>query len=371
MKVVVDKQSLQKAISTVIKATALRSAHQALEGILLEAKNNSLSLYATDNQIQISTVIDADVIREGKTLVLSKKFNDIIRNFDSYNVDIEVDDNNQITMSCSNSVFNIAGMDYRTFPNREVYNMNEFIKLDNELLKSMIRETIFACASMDSVSPILTGILVENKDEKLKFVAIDGFRMAIRNEELKEKFNNNIKCVVPQRTLNELGKILQTYDDEVFINISSTKFIVNIGKTQLVSNLLQGNFIDYNSIIPSRSNTKVKINRLELLSACERASIITDEGKNNLIRMDFSDGVLKLSSRSTIGKMEEEMEVLINGDDVSIAFNSRYFIDVLKNIKDDRVILEFNDHTSPCLINPIDNKNYLYLIMPVRLNENE
>ena len=187
MNIKVDRNEFLKALVTVSKATTLRNVG-SLEGILLESYDDVLSLYATNKEIQISTIIDAKVIREGKLLINSRILSDIVRSFDNGEVEIDADENNNIKLTCLNSKFNITAMDHRTFPNKEVYNINDFIKMDNHVIRNMVKETSFACATSDSVSPILTGILIENNDEDIKFVAIDGFRMAIRSEQSKERY---------------------------------------------------------------------------------------------------------------------------------------------------------------------------------------
>ena len=367
MNIKVDRNEFLKALITVSKATTLRNVG-SLEGILLESYDDVLSLYATNKEIQISTIIDAKVIREGKLLINSRILSDIVRSFDNGEVEIDADENNNIRLTCLNSKFNITAMDHRTFPNKEVYNINDFIKMDNHVIRNMIKETSFACATSDSVSPILTGILIENNDEDIKFVAIDGFRMAIRSEQSKERYMNNIKCVVPSSTLNELNKILTNYDDDVFLNINDKKFVANIGRTQLVSSLLQGQFIDYSNLLPKESKTIVKMNKNELLSACERAAIISDEGRAHLITLHFTDNNLLLTSKSAYGNVEENININLSGEDLDISFNSRYVIDALKVIEDEKVILEFNSSNSPCLIKPVSSNKFTYLIMPVRIS---
>ncbi|WP_290770921.1 DNA polymerase III subunit beta [Anaerofustis sp.] len=367
MNIKVDRNEFLKALITVSKATTLRNVG-SLEGILLESYDDVLSLYATNKEIQISTIIDAKVIRAGKLLINSRILSDIVRSFDNGEIEINSDENNNIKLTCLNSKFNITAMDHRTFPNKEVYNINDFIKMDNHVIRNMIKETSFACANSDSVSPILTGILIENNDEDIKFVAIDGFRMAIRSEQSKERYMNNIKCVVPASTLNELNKILTNYEDDVFLNINDKKFIASVGRTQIISSLLQGQFIDYFNLLPKESKTIVKMNKNELLSACERASIISDEGRAHLITLHFNENNLLLTSKSAYGNVEENISINLSGESLDISFNSRYVIDALKVIEDEKVILEFNSSNSPCLIKPVNSNKFTYLIMPVRIS---
>lgn len=371
MNIITDKNELQRALSTVSRATALRNIGP-LEGLLIEAYDDKLSIYATNKEIQISTIIDARVIVEGKILVNSKIINDIVRSFEYGEVTINEDENYNITITCGNSVFNIKSMDYRTFPNREVYNINDFIQIENSVMKKMIKETVFACATNESmsVSPILTGVLIENTDEGINFVAIDGFRMAIRTEKAKERYMNTMKCVVPSSTLNELGRILSTYEDDVFINISDKKFIATVGKTQLISSLLQGKFIAYKNLIPSVSSTIVKMKKDDLMFACEKATIISDDAKAKLITLNFIEetDTLEISNKSKNGNYHDKLDISMSGEDIEISFNSRYLLDCLKVIEDENIIIELNSPKSPCLIKPVDSNKFNYLVMSVRMD---
>ena len=371
MNIITDRNELQRALSTVSRATAVRNIGP-LEGMILEAYDDKLLMYATNREIQISTVIDARVLVEGKILVNSKRINDIVRSFDYGDVQIEEDENYNVTVKCGNSVFDIKSMDYRTFPNREVYNINDFIKIENGKMKKMIKETVFACAPSEemAVSPILTGVLIENTDEGINFVAIDGFRMAIRTEKADERYMDSIHCVVPSSTMNELSRILSTYDDDVFINISDKKFIANVGKTQLVSSLLQGKFIAYKNLVPKVSSTIVKMKKDDLQNACEKSTIISDDANAKLITLKFraDTDTLEISNRSKSGKYHDVLDISMNGEDLEISFNSRYLLDCLKVIEDENIIIELDSPKSPCLIKPVDSNRFRYLVMSVRMD---
>ncbi len=367
MKFITDKKSFQNGISTVIIACASKSIDTSLEGILIEATDGKLNLYATNTEIKITTSIEANIMIEGKVLVPAKILNDIIRNFNEGDVTFEALENNNIIISCYNSVFNLTSLDHNTFPNKEFFNSNDFVKIENSVLRKMIKETTFSCGQRDGIAPVLSGVLIECDNELLKMVAIDGFRMAMREERLKDSFNNNIRCIVPSKSLNDILKIMSTYEEDVYIYITENKFIANIGKTQFISNLIKGTFPDYKNIIPKESETIVKVNKEDLLKSCERASIIIDEGRNNLINMIFEENELTIKSNSNIGKVVERVNILLNGENIDTSFNSRYFIDVLKILEDEKILIEFKGSSSACLIKPVNSSKYIYLIMPVRV----
>lgn len=365
MKIKVDRDEFKKALNTVTKAVQVRTS-SSLDGVFIECFDESLSLYATNKEIQISTIIFADVLREGSCLINANILNNIIGAFNSGIVEMDIDENNNVNLTCQKSEYKITAMDKRTYPKKEIYNANDFIKIKNNTLKSMIKETTFASADNDNVSPILRGVLIENNEDNIKFVAIDGFRMAIRREISSERYMENLKCIVPSSTLNELNKIIANYDEDVFINITDKKFIANIGKTQLVSSLITGQFIDYEKLIPDDSKTIIKINKNEILNSCERTSVISENSGRSLIKFNFSENLLTLNSKSDSGFAQDEIPINLNGEELVISFNSRYFIDALRAISDEKVIFEFNGPNNPCLIKPVDSNKYLYIVMPIR-----
>lgn len=295
---------------------------------------------------------------------------ELIRSYPDEMVNFSLDEHNMMNINCSKSDsksdVNILGRNPDEYPRIEAYNIKDFIKVDNSVLKSMIKDTVFACAFQESVSPVLTGVLVDYKEDILEFVALDGYKLALRKEKISENSDKALKCIVPGRTLSEILKILSIYDYDTLIHITDNKFIVNIGDTQVISNILEGNFINFNSLIPKDIKTIVKADTKELLHSVERAALITDESKNSLIKMNYSDDNLIITSESEIGRVTEDVNIIKNGEDIKIAFNSKFFVEILKIVTDERIVIEFKDKLSPTLIKPVDSDKYLYLVMPVR-----
>jgi len=361
------KTELLEGISTVQKAVTGKSTLPILEGILIKCKDGELSLTATDLDLGIETKVKCQVIENGSVVLNSRLFGEIIRRLPDISVEIEVDKSNNTSIVCGKSKFYIVGQNAADYPELPSINQNTMYKLPQELLKNMIRQTSFA-AAQDETRPILTGILFEVRDGVLSMVALDAYRLALRRSDIGPC--SNINAVIPSKTLNEVGKILQADDDEVSITFTPNHILFSIDDTQIISRLLDGEFINYRQIIPEEYKLRVKVNTKLLLDSIERASLLAKEGKTNLIKMDIKDENLIITSNSQFGNVYEEVPIELEGDELQIAFNSKYFIDVLKVIDEQEIYLEFSSSVSPCIVKTIDDGNYTYLVLPVRLVTN-
>lgn len=373
MKFSVNNQELFKSLSTVSRAISSKTTMPILECIFIEAKNNMLYLKGSDGELSIISKIPANISMEGCAVIPIKTITELIRSYPDETVNFSVDEHNVMNINCSKfdskSDVSILGRNPDEYPRLEAYNVKDFFKVDNAVLKSMIKDTVFACAFQESVSPVLTGVLIDYKEDNLQFVALDGYKLALRKEKISENNEKEIRCIVPGRTLTELLKILSIYDYDTLIHITDNKFVVNIGDTQVISNILEGNYINYSNLIPKDIKAIVKLETKEMLKSVERAALITDETKNSLIKMNFTDEKLVITSESEIGKVTEDVNISKNGEDIKIAFNSKFFVEILKIISDDRIVIEFKDKLSPTLVKPVDSDKYLYLVMPVRYVE--
>jgi DNA polymerase-3 subunit beta len=279
-------------------------------------------------------------------------------------VEIQVDGSYNTAILCGKSKFNLVGQDPGEYPELPSISENSMYSIPQDLLKNMIRQTIFA-AAQDETRPMLTGVLIEVKDGVLSMVALDAYRLALRRSHIDSQ--STISAVIPGKTLNEVGKILMSSEEEAAITFTTNHILFTIDRTRVISRLLDGEFINYRQIIPEEYKLRVKVNSRELLDSIERASLLAKEGKTNLIKMDVKDGLMAITSNSQLGNVYEEVPVSIEGGELQIAFNSKYFIDVLKIIDVEEVYLELSSSVSPCLVKTGDRNDYTYLILPVRL----
>ncbi len=371
MKFSVENKDLIKALSIVSRAIGIKNTMSVLECVYISAKNDKLTLKASDTEISIITSIEASVTDEGETLLPFKTMFELIRTYPNERVYFNIDDMSfATTITCSQSEVNILAQNPLDFPVFKAVEAGEFIKLGNEEFKDVIRETVFACAPQLSINPILSGVNVEIGEKELVFTALDGYKMALRRISAQTTSGESGKsAIVPGRTLSEILKIASFYTDDIYFAITSNRFVLNVGETQIMSILLEGPYINYKTLIPSEINTMVKANKADLLMSLERAGLISDASKNSIVKLNITDDNMNISSSSDRGKIVEDVLVGKTGDDLRIAFNVRFLADVIKNIRDDKIILEYKDSVGPCLIKPVDSERFLYLIMPVRYSD--
>ncbi|QEK10884.1 DNA polymerase III subunit beta [Crassaminicella thermophila] len=364
MKIICNQRILSSSINTVQKAVSSKTTLPILKGILLETCGQQLKLVGTDLEIGIENYIDAEIISKGAIVLSARILGDIIRKLPDEDVEIEVDMNNNATIRCANSEFTLIGQPAVEFPELPTVEESDAYKLPQDLLKNMIKQTIFATA-VDETRPILTGVLMELQEESINMVALDGYRLALRQANIKNALNN--KAVIPAKTLNEINRILEEENTDVEIFFTDKHVLFNMNKTRVISRLLEGEFINYEQIIPKEYKSRVKVNTKSLLGSMERASLLAKEGKNNLVKFSVRDELMTITSNAEIGKVFESVSIELEGEDVDIGFNSKYFLDALKIIDSDEVYLEFTTSVSPCIVKPTDHSNYTYLILPVRL----
>ncbi len=364
MNFICSKQKLQEGISIVTKAITGKTTLPLLEGIYIEATKDGLTLIGSDMDVSIETKVEADVITEGKIVIDSKLFSEIIRKLPNSDVKIEITDNDLIQVSCEKSVFNLVFMNPSDYPMLPMINEDITVEVPQNLLKNMIKGTSFAIAQ-DEARPILQGILFEVKDRQLNLVALDGYRLAIRTEVLD--IDNNIEVVIPGKTLNEVSKIIEDNSDIVKITFTNNHILFNLNNTKIISRLLEGKFVNYLSLLPQEHKLLVNVNKQELQNGIERASLMAKDGNSNLIKLDIQDETLVITSNSQLGKVREEVAINLQGEGVQIAFNSRYLLDVLKNMEEDEVVMEMTSGITPCVIKGNNMNNAKYLVLPVRL----
>lgn len=359
-----DTNELNAALSVVSRALAVRSPKPILEGILLEACDEGLRLTCTDMALGIETVVPAMFAEEGRIVLPGKLLCEIVRKLPGGSCDISIDDRLQATIRCASIRTKISGFDPVEYPELPEV-AGESFSMSQNTLRDMIGRTLFAIA-LDESRPILTGCLMEIGKTEMRVVALDGFRLALRRENIDGP-KNDVSAVVGGKVLGDIAKILADTDEPVALCFSKSHVKMDMGRTHVVARLLEGEFIRYRQILPEEWQTRVTVSRSELGSAIDRASLIAREGKTNLVCFKIDGETLEVTSNSEIGDMEERLPVTTAGKDLSIAFNVRYITDVLKALSDDEIVMRFNSNVSPCVICPTEGENYLYLVLPVRV----
>jgi len=371
MKFTCEQQTLSKALNTVSKAVTVRTTIPILKGILLKASDDQkLTLAASDLDMSIEKNIDVDVEEPGSIVVSAKLFGDIIRKLPNEMIFFEMSENGNIKIKTKNTEFEIVGFSAEEFPNiGEIEDVSSQLSFDKDIFREMIRKTSF-CASIDESKGVIVGVLLELDDNDFNMAALDGFRMAVAREKIKNEKKQNI--IISAKILNEIYKILSESEkeEEIGMILSSKKAVVLLERTKIVIRLLEGDFIKYREIIPADQDIRIIIEKRELEESIERASLLAKEGKNNLIRCSVKENLFTIKSSSEEGNVKEDIIMEKTGGDIEIGFNSKYLIEALKAIDDEKIMMELKTGTTPCLIKPVEGDNYEYLILPVRISTN-
>ncbi|MDL2235548.1 DNA polymerase III subunit beta [Christensenellaceae bacterium OttesenSCG-928-L17] len=364
MKINVETKALNAGISTVIKSLSSKPTLPILEGIYMEANMQGVLLRCSDLSLQIECTIPAIVEEEGEIVLPGRLFSEIVRKISSEQIDMQLTDKTmQVKGGRTRST--LQCMDAKDFPNLMITGEVTEVKLPQNVCKDMIRQTVFACAQEDS-KPILTGVLCEIKEDIFRMVALDGFRLALRTHRLPVMMEEK-EVVVPAKSFMEISRTLIDTDDLISMQITRTHLSIDMGHTKVVSRLLDGEFIKYRTILPKDHTSRVRVRREELLESIDRAILLAREGNNNLVRFMIEHDQLNIYANSPLGKLEEEISIHLNGDDLEIAFNAKYFSDMLKTLDDEEIFLDMNSSVSPCVVKPIQGDHYYYLILPVRI----
>ena len=359
-----DVSDLNASLSIVSRALAVRSPKPILEGILLESCEEGLRLTCTDLALGIETTIPASFIEDGRIVLPGKLLCEVVRKLPGGQVEFAISDRLQTTIRCASSRTTIMGLDPVEYPELPDVQGSSF-SMEQSVLRDMIGRTLFAIA-VDESRPILTGCLMEITPAEMRVVALDGFRLAMRKENVSGP-EKEVSAVVGGKVLGDIAKILADTDEAVSICFSRSHMKMVIGHTNVVARLLEGEFIRYRQILPDEWQTRVRVERSALWSAIDRASLIAREGKSNLVCFKIDGETLMVTSNSETGDVEEKILVSTEGKDLTIAFNVRYITDVLKALSDDEICMRFNSNVSPCVLCPTEGDSYLYLVLPVRV----
>lgn len=365
MKMSFSKTEMSEALNNISRAVPQRATIPALEGVKLCLINGKLEITGYDLEIGIQTVIDAESDDYGEYVFNSRLFSDIIRKMPTDTVTVEINTNLTARIFGGNAEYNIMAMSADEYPSIPEANQERKITIPQPLLKNMINQTIFAVAVSES-KPILTGELFEIEDGSFNLVAIDGYKLAIRNEMLKTDQNYNF--VIKARSLSEIAKLLGDDDSEMTEIFVSKKHInFKISNYTVISRLLEGEFHNYRGAMPKEYETDVIIDTKPFIDCLDRCTLLLNDKVKAPVRCAFSDGEVKISCTSTIGKLSDEMDAEINGPEVEIGFNCRYLLDALRAAESDKVRLSLSGSASPMRIMPIDGDSFTFLVLPVRL----
>ena len=372
MKIVCEKENILKAINSVTKAVASKTTMPILEGILIQTNDNDIKFTTYDLEMGIEYIInEAQIIEQGATVVNSIMFSEIIRKLPDTEISISLDKNNLLIIECEGSLYKLATMNPEEFPELPKIDVENSIEVDQNVLKEMIRKTIFAVSTEEN-RPIFTGCLFEIKNNRLNVVAVDGFRLAWKTKALKEAVKDFV-AVIPGRTLNEINKILLDSFDIVKIGVNKNQALFEMENCKIVTRLLDGEFLNYSSVIPENWETRIRVDRKNIQDCFERISLISasaiEKEKKYPVKVCVDIGKVIISCTNQTGDAKEEIYCATEGQNLEAGFNPKYFLDALRAIDDPEIYVDFGTSISPCIIRPIDDGDYIYMILPIRMKE--
>ncbi len=371
MKFICEKDLLLKGINSVVKAASTKTTMPILEGILIQTNDNEIKLTTYDLEIGIEYVMNCNVYEQGNTVVNAIMFSEIIRKLPDTDISIFINENNLLVIECEGSLYKLATMNPEEFPELPKIEIENSITLEQNTLKNMIRKTIFAVSTEEN-RPIFTGCLFEVQNNKLNVVSIDGFRLALKSNFLQEKANN-FSAVIPGKTLNEVNKIISDSFDIITIGISKNQALFEMENCKIVTRILDGEFLNYSSVIPTNWETRIRVNKNAFQDCFERISLISasisEKEKKYPVKINIDIGKVTISCTNQTGDAKEEIYVTTEGKNLEIGFNPKYFLDCLKVIDDEEIFVDFGTSISPCVIRPIDDNEYTYMILPIKLKE--
>ncbi len=359
-----NKQNLVDAVSNVQRSVSSKSTIPALEGILIKAQNQKIELYGYNLELGIKTYIDANVQENGEIVLNAKLFSDIVRSLPDETVLISSNEKLTTEIKSGHSEFSIVGISAEDFPELPFIDHTEEISIPALVLKSMIKQTLYAISENDS-KPVHTGTLFDIKNGEIKLVSVDGYRLALRKERID--YLGEASFVVPKKTLMEVIKLIPDITDNISLMVADRHIIIKIDNYSVVSRLLDGEFLDYNAAIPSDFKTESKINPREFINSTERVSLLVTDRLKSPIRCVISEDEIKMSCSTSIGRAHDEFNCPINGESVEIGFNNRYLLEALKNTDTDEILIQLSGPLSPMKILPSSGDSFVFLVLPVRL----
>ncbi len=363
MKFKAEKNTLMNGIQIVQNVISTKSALPILSNILIESQQNGLRLTATDLDIGISCVIPVDIQEVGAITIPAKRFNDIIKELPSDNVNITTKKNNLVVIETESCQFKIMGLAREEFPKLPEFKDKEVTKLEQAGLKQMLGLTSFA-VSIDETRYILNGILFKINKNNLTLVATDGKRLAIMEKKLKQELDKEASFIIPLKTIHELNRNLKD-EGELSLILGNNQVLFDLGNVIVISRLIEGEFPDYKQVVPAPSNNVMKTERDKFLLAVRRASLLSTPDYQAVKLELFKNKLVVSKSTPDIGESREELPVEYQGKELAIGFNPAYLIDVLKNLSIDSVELELTDSEKPGVIR---TNGYVYIVLPMRLS---
>lgn len=367
MKFTCNTKDLVNAVQIATRVMSPRSPMEILEGVLLDADENGLTVTASDGVMTSVTRISADIETDGTVLMPGKLLGEVLRKFPEGTLSASLSQQFVLTLKSAGSRTNIAGRSGAEYPMPNEDGFSLSTELPQPLLKDMINQVSFA-VPLEDQRVVLTGGYLNMENGSMDLVGLDGFRMAIRSA-LSGDTDKRIKAIIPARSLEELARLMG--DDEnsrVKLSFGKNRMLAENGTTRLYTGLIEGEYIDYHRVIPKSFNVTVSVDRAQFCSCVERTALMARESRNNLVRFDVSEGRLVMTSSGERGDVREEMDAEVSGGELAISFNVRYLTEIIRVIGGERILIKLGTSVTPCVICPEQGSDFTFLVLPVRTN---
>lgn len=366
MKFICNTSTLSAACQSVQRAVSAKTSIPAIEGIFIKALGSELVLTGYDLELGITTSVSARVEENGGIVLNARVLCDILRKLPGDTVSIESDERQMAVIRSGEMKYSLIGISPEEYPELPSVTGGFPIVLQQEILREMIRQTIFSVAVNEN-KVVHTGVKFEIESGEIKLIAVDGFRLAVRKESI-DYTGDTITFIVPAKTLSEVVKLFSgEADATVSIGVGKRHIVFEVGGFTVVSRLLDGEFLNYRSAIPNLVSTTVRVNTQALIDSIERTSLIITDKIKSPLRCNFDAGEIRISSTTSLGSANDKVPAEITGAPVEIGFNNRFLLEALRVCDTDEVYLQLNGSVAPILIVPPQGDSFLFLILPVRL----
>lgn len=361
----VERSSLLDAVTRLQRVVSSKTSMPVLEGILLSAEQGKVTLIAYNLEMGMRKEIYAKCDEAGDIVINARLLGDILRRMNAPQVVISSNEKLACNIKCGEATFDIMGMAAEDFPEMPTVGSDRTLKIDGSLLSEMVKGTFFATAQNEGAKPILTGINVTVKDSVMQFVAIDGYRLAIKRENVD--ISDDFSFILSGKAVSEAVKLIDENTEEVEMKVGENLISFNINGYDFISRLLEGEFVNYQKTIPSAHTQRVVVNTRELIDTIERVSLLISESFSTPVRCYFNELNVVFTCATSMGRAAETFNTQLEGDSFEIGLNSRYLLDALKAIGDEKVQILFNGANAGVLILPLEGNSFTYMIMPMRL----
>ena len=366
MKVICQKSQLLRGINTVSKAVSNKTAMTILECILIETEDNQIKLTANNTELGIETIIDGEIVTPGKIALEAKIFSEIIKKLPESDIILETEANGNTSIHCEQLHCNIMGRPGDDFAHLPEISRENKITVSQYDLKEVIRQTIFSVSDNEN-NKLMTGELLNIKDNMLTITSLDGHRISVRKIELSDSYEET-EIIVPGKTLQEISKILPgEAKDSVNLYITDKHILFEFENTLVVSRLLEGKFYNINQMLSTDYETKITVNKMDLLRCLDRSTLFVKESDKKPIILKIESEKMELMISSEIGSMRDQLMLEKEGKDLTIGFNPKFLVDALRVIDEEEITIYMINSIAPCIIRD-ENASYLYLILPINVN---